>query len=59
MRVPVLHAGKLEIMKLREDYKKKMGAAFNLQTFHDDFMRQGLRRSRSSGSDAGDGSPVL
>jgi uncharacterized protein (DUF885 family) len=33
--------GKLEIMKLREDVKKKEGAAFNLQQFHDDFMRQG------------------
>ena len=27
--------GKLEIMKLREDYKKKMGAKFSLQEFHD------------------------
>jgi uncharacterized protein (DUF885 family) len=34
--------GKLEIMKLREDVKKKQGAAFNLQQFHDDFMRQGF-----------------
>ncbi len=34
--------GKLEIMKLREDLKKKQGAAFNLQTFHDSFMRQGF-----------------
>ena len=33
--------GKLEIMKLREDLKKKQGAAFNLQNFHDTFMRQG------------------
>jgi uncharacterized protein (DUF885 family) len=33
--------GKLEIMKLREDLKAKQGAAFNLQTFHDSFMRQG------------------
>jgi uncharacterized protein (DUF885 family) len=33
--------GKLEIMKLREDIKAKQGAAFNLQTFHDSFMRQG------------------
>lgn len=33
--------GKLEIMKLREDLKKKQGAAFNLQSFHDAFMRQG------------------
>src|ERR1700684_4621158 len=34
--------GKLEIMKLREDVKKKQGAAFSLQQFHDDFMRQGF-----------------
>ena len=34
--------GKLEIMKLREDMKKKEGAAFNLQQFHDAFMRQGF-----------------
>jgi uncharacterized protein (DUF885 family) len=34
--------GKLEIMKLRADMMKKQGAAFNLQTFHDDFMRHGF-----------------
>jgi hypothetical protein len=34
--------GKLEIMKLREDLKKKQGAAFSLQKFHDDFLRQGF-----------------
>ncbi|MDR3764575.1 MAG: DUF885 domain-containing protein [Acidobacteriota bacterium] len=33
--------GKLEIMKLREDYKKKMGAKFSLQEFHDRFLEQG------------------
>lgn len=33
--------GKLEILKLREDYKKMKGAAFRLQEFHDAFMRQG------------------
>ena len=33
--------GKLEITKLREDLKAKQGAAFNLQQFHDNFMRQG------------------
>ncbi len=33
--------GKLEILKLREDVKKKQGAAFNLQRFHDDYLRQG------------------
>jgi uncharacterized protein (DUF885 family) len=33
--------GKLEIMKLRDDVKKKQGAAFSLQKFHDNFLRQG------------------
>jgi len=33
--------GKLEILKLREDLKKKQGSAFNLQNFHDSLMRQG------------------
>jgi uncharacterized protein (DUF885 family) len=34
--------GKLEITKLREDVKARQGAAFNLQKFHDDLMRQGF-----------------
>jgi uncharacterized protein (DUF885 family) len=34
--------GKLEIMKLREDVKKKEGSAFSLEKFHDDFLRQGF-----------------
>jgi len=34
--------GKLEIMKLREDVKKKQGAAFSLEEFHNDFLRQGF-----------------
>ncbi|MGD0156799.1 MAG: DUF885 domain-containing protein [Terracidiphilus sp.] len=34
--------GKLEIMKLREDVKKKEGAAFSLERFHDDFLKQGF-----------------
>ena len=33
--------GKLEIMKLRADMMKKQDVAFNLQRFHDDYMRQG------------------
>jgi len=33
--------GKLEILKLRADLKAKQGAAFNLQQFHNNFMRQG------------------
>jgi len=52
--------GKLEILKLREDYKQKMGAKFNLQEFHDQFMKQGfppvkiIRKAM-----IGDDSPVL
>lgn len=34
--------GKLEIMKLREDMKKKQGSAFSLERFHDDFLSQGF-----------------
>ncbi len=34
--------GKLEIMKLREDLKKKQGANFSLEQFHNDFLRQGF-----------------
>ncbi len=34
--------GKLEILKLREDLKKKQGSAFSLGSFHDSFMRQGF-----------------
>jgi uncharacterized protein (DUF885 family) len=34
--------GKLEIMKLREDMKKKEGASFSLEKFHDNFLRQGF-----------------
>jgi uncharacterized protein (DUF885 family) len=33
--------GKLEILKLRHDYHEKAGAAFNLEQFHDDFVKQG------------------
>jgi uncharacterized protein (DUF885 family) len=34
--------GKLEILKMRADLQKKEGAAFSLEKFHDDFMRQGF-----------------
>jgi len=34
--------GKLEIMKLRDDYKQKMGAKFNLEQFHNEFLQQGF-----------------
>jgi uncharacterized protein (DUF885 family) len=33
--------GKLEILKLREDYQRKMGAQFSLQEFHDRFIKAG------------------
>ena len=33
--------GKLQILKLREDYRKLQGNKFTLQEFHDRFMRQG------------------
>ncbi len=52
--------GKLEIMKLREDWKKKQGAAYTIGGFHDAFMKQGfapikvIRRAM-----LGDDSPVL
>ena len=52
--------GKLQILKLREDYKKKMGDKFTLQEFHDQFIKQGfppikvIRKAM-----LGDDSPVL
>ena len=52
--------GKLEILKLREDVRKKEGAAFSLEQFHNSFMRQGfppikiVRRAM-----LGDDSPTL
>jgi uncharacterized protein (DUF885 family) len=33
--------GKLEIYKLREDYRKAKGKDFKLETFHNEFVRQG------------------
>jgi uncharacterized protein (DUF885 family) len=52
--------GKLQITRLREDLKKKQGAAFSLQNFHDEFLAQGyppiaiVRRAL-----LGDDSPTL
>ena len=52
--------GKLQILKLREDLRKKEGPAFSLGKFHDDFMSQGyppiaiVRRAL-----LGDSSPTL
>ncbi len=34
--------GKIEILKLRADLQKKEGAAFSLEKFHTDFLRQGF-----------------
>ena len=34
--------GKLQIVKLREDYRKMKGNSFTLQGFHDAFMQQGF-----------------
>jgi uncharacterized protein (DUF885 family) len=33
--------GKLQIYKLRDDYRKAKGSDFKLETFHNDFVRQG------------------
>ena len=33
--------GKLEILKLRDDYKKLKGSSFNLEDFHNKFLSQG------------------
>ena len=38
--------GKLMIMKLREDYKAKMGQKYSLRDFHDNFIKLGLCRCR-------------
>jgi len=34
--------GKLQIMKLREDYRVKKASAFSLEEFHDNFVKQGF-----------------
>jgi uncharacterized protein (DUF885 family) len=34
--------GKLQILKLREDYKKMRGSQFSLEEFHDKFLQQGF-----------------
>lgn len=33
--------GKLQLLQLREDYRKKLGKDFSLQKFHDTFLQQG------------------
>jgi hypothetical protein len=52
--------GKLEILKLREDYKKMLGGKFSLEGFHNEFLEQGFPpvgfvRRKMMGED----SPVL
>jgi uncharacterized protein (DUF885 family) len=52
--------GKLQIMKLREDLKKKQGAAFSLEKFHNEFLRQGFPPIKIvRQAMLGDDSPVL
>jgi uncharacterized protein (DUF885 family) len=34
--------GKLQILKLREDYRRMRGTQFSLEEFHDSFMKQGF-----------------
>ncbi|HEV2447352.1 MAG TPA: DUF885 domain-containing protein [Candidatus Sulfopaludibacter sp.] len=34
--------GKLQILKLRDDYRKLKGGTFTLQEFHDSFLKQGF-----------------
>jgi uncharacterized protein (DUF885 family) len=51
-------AGKLMILKLREDYKAKKGAGFSLRKFHDELLGNGtvplwLHRSLLLGDDNG------
>lgn len=55
----VYSAGKLMLLKLRQDYKEKMGKAFSLRTFHDTLLGNGtapfwLHRQLMLGADAGD-----
>ena len=52
--------GKLEIMKLREDYKKMKGSAYRLEEFHDRFMQEGTAPIRIIRQALlGNNSPVL
>ncbi|MBV8602472.1 MAG: DUF885 family protein, partial [Candidatus Eremiobacteraeota bacterium] len=51
--------GKLEILKLRADYQKKMGSGYSLQKFHDALLAHGrpplvvVRRTILGVDDAG------
>ena len=51
-------AGKLMILKLRDDYKAKTGASFSLRRFHDELLGHGtvplwLHRALLLGDDRG------
>ena len=52
--------GKLEILKLRADMERKEGKNFNLQKFHDQFLRQGFPPIKiAREAMLGDNSPTL
>ena len=52
--------GKLEILKLREDYRKAMGAKFTLEEFHNRLLSQGMPPVKiSRKAMLGNDSPVL
>jgi uncharacterized protein (DUF885 family) len=38
--------GKLQLLKLREDYRRQEGSSFNLQAFHDQILRHGAPQFR-------------
>ena len=55
----VYSAGKMMLLKLRQDYKTQQGKAFSLRTFHDTLLSNGtapfwLHRELMLGSNAGD-----
>ncbi|NOT00291.1 MAG: DUF885 domain-containing protein [Phycisphaerales bacterium] len=52
--------GKLQILRLRDDFRKKAGEAFSLRKFHDDLLSRGMpplvvTRERLLGATAGPG----
>ena len=52
--------GKLEIMKLREDYHNRLGDKFNLKAFHDQFLSYGIMPVKMIREQMlQDGTPVL
>jgi len=55
----VYSAGKLMLLKLRQDCKQREGKAFSLRTFHDKLLANGtapfwLHRQLMLGDDTGD-----